>query len=533
MKRFLAMLLALAMMFSLAACSGSSSSDQEDSSADNSTETTTETASDEEAEEEDVYRVFSYGTTANCTTFDPASDLTANSGIFLVHAVGETLWTLDEDGNISLRLAESYSYDGDTLVITVKQGIQFSNGDELDGEDVLATLKHLATTTRTASSYSSLDVDNATVDGYTVTIPLLSYDASLIDALSNANAMILDSEVITEDYDYSWLIGTGPYMLETWNESVNYILVRNPNYWSDEPYYDELDVYFYSDEATRYADFQSGKLDAIFVTESTYVNNLADGVVDGAYLVQETENYAYGFTLAYGEGTTGTFADINIRKALAHALDVEAMVEVLGEGIYTVATSLVSETSWAYLDVGVYEYDPELAAEYLALAGYSVDNPLTIYVCCEYTAWHSALFEAAQSYCAAIGINLDLSGVGDLATILPTLLASEHDMAIAAGSGGSGNDPANLMVRFNPGSDNALARVSDETLVSIWYEAISTSDIATRTELYQTFIQTIHDEYLFIPVYFSTKNYGVLSEHTSFESALTFAHHLDPTLLTD
>ena len=55
-------------------------------------------------------------------------------------------------------------------------------------------------------------------------------------------------------------------------------------------------------------------------------------------------------------------------------------------------------------------------------AGYSVDNPLTIAVYAEGTAWYSKLLEAAQAYCAKVGINLDLTGVADFATILPVLL---------------------------------------------------------------------------------------------------------------
>lgn len=44
------------------------------------------------------------------------------------------------------------------------------------------------------------------------------------------------------------------------------------------------------------------------------------------------------------------------------------MVTILGEGIYKVATSVLGEDNWAYLNVGTYEYDPEYAAECLAEA---------------------------------------------------------------------------------------------------------------------------------------------------------------------
>ena len=550
MKKFLALLLACGMLLSLAAC-GSSSSDDTDETEDTTEETEeveeTEEAEEEEEEEEeeeaeDEYLIFSYGTDANSTTFDPASDLQTNSGSMILHAVGETLWTVDEEGNVTLKLAESYEYTDEYLTITVQSGILFSNGDELDAEDVLATLKHSAETERTSSMYEALDLDNAEItDTYTLTIPMFSYDAALIDVLGNQSSMILDSEVITDDYDYGWLIGTGPYMLQGdgetdtsgWEESVSYTLVRNENYWGDEPYYDEIDIYFYSEESTRYADFQSGKLDAIYLTEATYVNNLGSGAVSGASLIQIEETSVYGFEMAFNSTSTGVFSDIYTRMAFAHALDVDTMVTSLGEGLYATASSLVGESSWAYLATGIYEYDPDAAAEYLAEAGYSTDNPLTVYVYAESTSWNSALFEAAQAYCATVGINLDLTGLADFATILPTLLAGEQDVSIGSASSGSGNDPANLLQQFGPSSDNTLIKMEDEDLVSIWNEAIASTDTDTRTDLYQEFIQTIYDNYYYIPVYVGTKNYGVLDEHTSFADAIDTSCTLDPTLLTD
>ena len=543
LKKLLALCLALALVLCLAACGSTSEGDAGTSSGDAASSDTNDTndTDDTDDTDDDDYKVFNYGTDANSTTFDPASDLQTNSGNFLVHAVGETLWTVDEDGNMTLKLAESVDYTAEALTIIVKQGIQFSNGNEMTAEDVLFTINHMASQARTESMYTALNLAEAEIqDEYTLVIPMNNYDAALIDLLGNASCMILDSETFDAD-NADWLIGTGPYMLQGdgetdtsgWEESVKYTLVRNPYYWGEEPYYDEFNVYFYSEESTRYADFQDGNLDAIYVTDTTYINNLGDGAVSGASLIQKAENAVYGFALASGDNTTGTFSDINVRMAFAHCLDVESMVESLGEGVYMTASSLVGEDCWAYEDLGVYEYDPDAAAAYLAEAGYSTDNPLTIYVYAESTSWSSALFEAAQAYASAIGINLDLTGLADFATILPTLLANEHDMTMSTGSNGSGNDPANLLQQFGPLSNNELLRVTDSTLVELYETAQASEDQAERTELYQQFIETIYENYLYVPVYVGTKNYGVLDTHSSFEAAIDTSNQVDPTLLTD
>lgn len=137
------------------------------------------------------------------------------------------------------------------------------------------------------------------------------------------------------------------------------------------------------------------------------------------------------------------------------------MVTILGEGIYKVATSVLGEDNWAYLNVGTYEYDPEYAAECLAEAGYSVDQSPDPDIVAESTAFNTALAEQAQAYLSEIGINLDLSGMGDFATILPTLLSGQQQLGIGGPSNGSGNDPASLLQQMGPLSDNVLLRVTD------------------------------------------------------------------------
>lgn len=545
MKKLIALLLCVAMVLGLVACGGTTSStaDSTGTAANTNTDANAEANTNADADaaettEDEGPHVFAYGTDGNSTTFDPASDLQTNSGAFLVACVGETLWTVDTEGNITYVLADNVDYTEETLTITLKEGITFSNGDVFDADDVLFTLSHAAAQPRTASMYASMNIEAATVEGNVITIPMNYYDAALIDLLGNCNNMMLDSEVCgAEDYAFDWLIGTGPYVLKEWNESQNYIITRNENYWGEAPYYDEFDVYFYSEESTRYADFQSGKLDGVYLTEATYINNLGNGAVPGATLLTATENSVYGFEMAWNADSTAVFSDINVRKAFAHCLDIQSMVEALGEGVYTVASDLVGENSWVYENNGIYDYDVEAAKSYLAEAGYSVDNPLTVAVYAEGTAWNSAMFEAAQSYCAEIGINLDLAGVADFATILPVLLSGQQDMSLGQGSNGSGLDPANLLQQFGPSSDNVLIRscaTDYPDLAEKFTKAASSTDQAEREQLYKDFIKEIYDEYLFVPICQGTKNYGVLDTHPSAANAINpVSCWLDPKLLTD
>ncbi len=556
MKKIISTLLCAAMLLSMAACgSGNTAASTGNTAADTTATSAAEPAAKDDAaatdetpaaaaEESTGPKVFRYGTDANSTTFDPASDLQTNSGSFLTHAVGETLWTVDNEGNMVPKLAESVEFadDDSSMTIKLRQGVKFSNGNDLTADDVLFTFQHMMEMPRTAAMYTWLDLDNSKAeDDYTVVLAMNSYDASLTDMLANSGCMILDKESCEADPSYGWLYGTGPYKLagdgqadkSGWEESVKYTLVRNDLYWGDAPYYDEFDVFFYSEESTRYADFQAGNLDAVYLTESTYINNLNNGAVMDSSLISVAEPGVFGLEMASIDESTKVFEDINVRKALAHCIDVSAIVDGLGEGVYKVPTSLVTEDSWAYTEFEPYEYDEAKAKEYLEQAGYSVDNPLTVGVYCEGTAWNSKIMEAVQAYCSKIGINLDLSGVTDFATILPILISGQQDLSIGSASNGSGKDPACQLQQFGPNSDNILIRSTDPEQVELFNKGQTSHDQKERAEAYQKFIQNIHDDYLFIPLYSATKNYGVNDAHSSFASAIDESCTVDPTLLTD
>lgn len=539
-NKLFALLMALAMVLSLAACSNGGS-ENSNTPSDNSSAP----ENSDNGGEATGTKTFVFGSDANCTTFNTATDLETHSGNTLVSAVGETLWTVDNDGNVTCVLAESYDWTGDLeLTVKLREGITFSNGNPLTSEDVYYTLTLFRDSGRTASMVAAIDFENTTCpDDNTIVIALSTYDAALFNTLGNTSSfVILDAETCTaEDWAWGWLYGTGAYKLKGdgvtdksgWEESVQYTLVRNENYWGEAPYYDEIIIKFYSEESTRYAEFQSGTLDACYLTEASYINNVASGSIEDAHLVQRVSQATTGIHVSGGGASCGAMADVNIRKAFAHAIDINAIVEALGEGTYITATSILGPDNWAYYNVGTYEYNPELAAQYLAEAGYSVDNPLTLTVTAESTAFNTAVAEACQAYLAEIGINLSLDGMGDFATILPTLLSGAQEVGMGSPSSNSGNDPASLLQQMGPLSDNVMLRVTDERLIELFNAAAASRDHDERVDLYKEFQQLVYDECLYIPMWVDTINYVVNDAHTSFESALNSANHLNSTALTD
>ena len=564
MKKILSIALAFIMLFTLVACrsgetennsnSGTSSGSNAGSSSGNASGNTSGSASGNASgaasggasSGTNDLKVFYYGSDVNSPIFDPVTEMQTDSGYFLKQAAAETMWKTDENGNIvKYLLAESAEWTDDlTLTIKLRDGVKFHNGNPLTAEDVLFTLEYTAASMRTRDMVARVDFDNIVIedDHLTIHIPFTDYDAVFISTFGAHSYCIIDKETYDEDPGFSWFNGTGPYRLagdgktdmSGWVESVHYYLVRNENYWGDAPYYDEIYCKFYSEESTRYAELMAGNLDAATFSNTTYLNNLGNGAVPNARLVINEMGGAFGITTSFNpEKSNGSLTDINIRKAIAHGIDIRAIIENLGEGVYPLATSIVGEGCWAYQNVGVYEYNPELAAQYLAEAGYSTANPLTLRLLCETNyPFYVTIAEAVQAYLLPIGINVDLSGIGEFSTILPLLLASELEIGIRGPTNHVSMDPGNLLQQMAP-SAVGMTSVDDSRLSELFLAGISERDQNKRLEIYKEFQQRVHDLYIFIPIYIETLGYGVLDKHQSFENALDSSLMFNPCLLTD
>jgi peptide/nickel transport system substrate-binding protein len=310
--------------------------------------------------------------------------------------------------------------------------------------------------------------------------------------------------------------------------------VRNDLYWGEAPYYDVLIDKFYAQESSMYTDLQAGNLDACYLTDTTYINNVKDDKVTGVKIYTQDRASIYGLSLAGAEDSgTGPLHDINVRQAVAHAVDVNTIVNTLGEGVYKTATSILPEESWAYLDTGSYAYDPELAKEYLAKSGYGVDNPVNLVMAAEDTAWNKALSETIQQYLAEVGINLDLTNVAPFETILPLLLEGGMDLSLNGPYDGAGVDPANSLSMLAPEEANKLVRLYQADLIDDFMIGKESKDREERIDAYHKLQQGLFDQVHFIPMWQETVAYAYSEKHASMATAVDLSNYINPLLLTD
>lgn len=510
-KAFALLITVSLLVGTLAACGGNSNSAGDNS---NSSTAPSETTPVSSAAPDDVTdpepqaeapENFVYGADSESTSLDPYSSMDSIASEFVLRGVYEPLWNMLSDGSVEYCLATGYEWTGDLeLTITLREGVTYHNGDPFTSEDVLFSLNRLAATNRTASKLACLDLENCTApDDSTVVLAFNNYSASFISDIGAFHMAMLDKEWAEEVGDDGIAAeenGTGAYVLSAWNKGVSYELSTYDGYWGDAPAYQNITVKFYADETTRYLDFTTGNLDAIYLTDGANIQDVQNGAVSGATLVQQSANKDFYLQLNLNE--SDKFDDINVRKAIFHAIDVEAIVESFGQGTVKVSDSLLPSSNWAYVSQGLYDYDPELARQELAEAGVT-DLSFTLVITS--SALDDNIAVAIQSYLNAVGITMEIDS-GDPSTQIAKLIAGGVESTIGKTSG---VDPSTYTAKLTPTSDDAMFRLTDPDLLDLLDKASLSRDESERAELFAELQQAYAEGYYALPLYESTLSYAV------------------------
>lgn len=504
LRKILALVLALAMMFALAACGSGSG----DSSAGGPAPSSGAQSGDAEGGEGQKTKL-TYGVDSEPSTLDPA-EATDASAYALFRAVYENLWYYDSEGNLVYQLATGFEYDESETVLTIqlREGVTFHDGSAFTADDVLYTIECIAASAAHSGDVGMIDMNATTaVNDYTVELHLNRVAANLVYTIAQPYWMIRDREFGEANPDNSVTTvenGTGPYTLTGWNIGESFELAAFDGYWGEAPVYQNVSIKFIADEFTRMMEFEAGNLDVAIVSTSSYVDDLSEGVYSGASLIQLANGSVNGIEInMVTPEWAELYGDINLRKALFHAIDVDAILSTITGSTTKKATSILPSSCWAYVDVGSYEYDVEYAKECLAAAGY---EPGELTLSLVYQPGTGEIWEAVQAYWKEIGITLEIEGA-EPSVWGPAMINGEFAMAIA----GAQNcvDPSDAFMPRK--TDNGMLPMmwpTDE-LAELDAAAESVTDQAQRVEYYTQIQQIMHDGYYALPLYESTNNWAV------------------------
>ena len=405
MKKILAILLALSMVLSLAAC-GDNNANNGGTNTNNQTNDNTNTETDNTGKDTNTEQPTTTGEKVLnlATKSDGADDkveLPWQNLRMWTMLMFRTLFTAENDlTTVTPDLASDYkvSDDGLTYTITVADGNKWSDGTPITANDVAFSIKTNLKAAVSNGIYtnafkkivgseawrdgSATDLEGLKVNGNTITMTLATAHRTMIPVLAQ---FIIIPEHILKDTDplelqnnvefWSNPVVSGPFKVTEWNTGNYFTMELNDQYTGQAPKITKVVVSFVSDYVTAAKD---GKMDYYNTNSMVEIDELSK--VDGMTMYP-VDILFYRYFIANIKGVDGNenpvMADPKVREAILYAIDRETIVKELFPNMGVVNNSGVVDSSSLFNGVK-YEYNPEKAKQLLQEANFDFNKTFRI-----------------------------------------------------------------------------------------------------------------------------------------------------------
>lgn len=298
------------------------------------------------------------------TNYTPNADLSLEISEGLVESVaGKTALQPD--------LASSWtiSPDGLTYTFHIREGVKFSNGEPLTGEDVVYSIERQKLPLAGYGAIITTPIKKVSLAGpMTVQVQLKHVTGSFLSYFGLTAMGIVPKNVVEHESQKAFAlhpIGTGPYLLKSAAPGfTKVVMVRNPNYWrSGQPYLNELVWNVVLESNARILAVRAGNATIDLGVPFSQVSELQSSASGDRVLIQPL----YSESLAYFNlWDKGVFSNANVRKALNYATPREEIVKAVFKGLATPA-NVIANNQFQYYDASVptFPYDIAKAKELL------------------------------------------------------------------------------------------------------------------------------------------------------------------------
>ena len=459
---------------------------------------------------------------SNPETLDPALN-SAIDGANTIITIFEPLLLINENNEVVGGQAESWetSEDGLTWTFTMRDGLKWSDGTDLNAKDFEYSFKRMVDP-NTAAPYAETclgmidgfeeaagfpDADGnptaepnpdalnvkASDDGKTLTI-VLSYPCSYFDKMAAFATMSPVQQATVEANGDAWctspdtFVSNGPYMITDWTPSERIVLTKNPNYvggWDNSKIVsDTITLLLLEDSSASFAAYNSGEAQLIKDVPTDEIPSLTKAEDGGDFYV-DTILGTYYVSLNLQRDA---FKDAKVRKALSLAIDRDYVANTIMQGTYSAADSIVGP---GIVDESGYFHDngnaPYISADYeanlaeakklLEEAGYpNGEGYPTIEYSTNDAGYHVPLAEYLQQAWGDLGITLTINKM-EWSSFTPARRAGEYDVA-RNGWVMDYNDPSNMLDLFCSGNGNNDGKYSNADFDA----AIDASRVADSAE---------------------------------------------------
>lgn len=485
-----------------------------------------------------------FAQSADAGTLDPALETSANSLAPASH-IYEGLTTFEPGTTTPIpALATSWeaSADGREWIFHLREGVTFHDGTPFDADAVIFNFERWWDTDNPynlgadqfiywdymfqgfkgqmtdAGEVKSVLAGIEKVDDMTVKLILSRPNASLLNTLVMENFRFASPAAVQEQGEnYGTVegraVGTGPYMLEEWVKEDHITLTRNEDYWGEKGISKKIVYRVIPDTSAAFLALQAGEVDMLSLWASPGPGDIE--------VAKSDPNLKVVYNPAFNVGYLGLNFDkewlqnINVRLAIAHAIDKQAIVDALYPGDAVTSKEFLPRSLWGYNDaIEDYPYDLDLAKEYLQTAiaeGVEIPDPAIFYVMPVSRAYYpqpQQTGELMQSMLAELGINTEIRSPAWPDPYLSDLEedGTKHDLFMLGWVGDNG-DPDNFLCVFFCGGDTQFRNDGeggglppDAEIAQLLRDAVTETDFETRKAMYEQANLLIHDRVISVPI---------------------------------
>ncbi len=302
------------------------------------------------------------------------------------------------------------SDDGLTFVFTLREDVRFHNGKGVTAHDVVYTWDRC--------QYEIIDrgrcrgelndvVSYEAMSDYEFKVVLDKPSPVFLASMAHWSLAIVD-EGSTDKQDTN-PVGTGPYKFVEQVPGDRVVLEKNDDYFDREilnirP--ERVIIIPIKDPQTRMAAIRAGEIDFAVDVPLEQVASIA--TTEGVELLQQRDGITASYMTVIFNYREGPMADLRVRKAVALAIDRDAINRAIFFGLGVPSCNPILESHWAYLPYECEPRDVEKAKALLAEAGYGPDNPLKIKYMPENIPVTQKMAEVIQQNLADAGIEMEI-----------------------------------------------------------------------------------------------------------------------------
>lgn len=304
------------------------SSDSGDSSTSSGSEDST--ANTESTAEATAGGDLTIGLDREVPTLDVTNGVIGSQPVLILgNALYEPLMTYTDGGEVVPDFAESMTADetATTWTLTIAEGLTFSDGSPFTSAEIIAHVERLSDPESGSSSAGQAAQITAmdAPDEQTVVFTLAAPNADFVAQFARNLGMVTKADTLD---DAGFPIGAGPFVVEDYVSGDSVTVVPNENYSGEAPLLDSITFKMLPDADSRLQSLRSGDIDMMW-TEVT--SQMQESRSDDSLAVNVAPAAVSAVVLNLSDER---FADVEVRTALAQAIDREAINAVvnLGEG---------------------------------------------------------------------------------------------------------------------------------------------------------------------------------------------------------